>query len=135
MTLLESPIEPVPSRLGIFTTWLLRVAVALVFLSVGAAKFRDPMWVRLFEQIGLGQWFRYLTGVMQLSAGVLVLIPRASLAGITLAGCTMLGATIAWITVLHAPANAPIPGAILGILIAIGVRDYSRSDVTRRGAR
>jgi putative oxidoreductase len=127
MTLLKPSIEPVPSRQALLTTWLPRIAVAIVFLSVGTAKFRDPMWVRLFGQIGLGQWFRQLTGVMQIAAGALVLIPRLSLAGIALAACTMLGATVAWLTVLHAPANAPIPAALLAILIAIGAGEYNRS--------
>jgi putative oxidoreductase len=128
MTMLLKPtVEPVPSRLGVLATWLPRIAVALVFLSVGSAKFRDPMWVRLFGEIGLGQWFRYVTGVMQIAAGVLVLIPRTSLAGITLAGCTMFGASVAWVTVLHAPGNAPIPGALLAMLIVIGVSEYNRS--------
>jgi len=85
------------------------------------------MWVRLFGQIGLGQWFRYLTGIMQIAGAVLVLIPRMSLVGIALAACTMLGASIAWLTVLRAPWNAPIPGALFGILIAIGIGEYNRS--------
>jgi uncharacterized membrane protein YphA (DoxX/SURF4 family) len=127
MTLLESSIEPVPSRLGTFTTWLLRVAVALVFVSVGASKFTDPMWVRLFGRIGLGQWFRYLTGVMQIAGGALALVPRTSLVGIALAACTMFGAAVAWITVLHAPANAPIPGAIFAALLAIAIRERGRA--------
>src|SRR5947209_19985926 len=108
--------EPIPSRIGLLTVWLPRVAVALVFVAVGSSKFSDPMWVRLFGRIGLGQWFRYLTGVMQIAGGLLVLIPRTSLAGIVLAACTMLGASVAWLTVLHAPWNAPIPGAIFVIL-------------------
>jgi putative oxidoreductase len=127
MPLLQPSIEPVPNRLGSLATWLPRIAVAIVFLSVGTSKFRDPMWVRLFGQIGLGQWFRWLTGIMQIAAGVLVLIPRTSLAGIVLAACTMLGASIVWITILHAPANAPIPGVLLAMLIAIGFGEYNRS--------
>ena len=127
MTLLERPYEPVPDRLGVLRTWLPRVAIALVFVSVGSSKFTDPMWVRLFGQIGLGQWFRYLTGVMQIAGGLLVLIPRTALAGITLAACTMLGASVAWLTVLHAPWNAPIPGAIFAILVGIGVAEFNRA--------
>ena len=127
MTLLERSIEPVPDRLGTLRTWLPRVAIALVFVSVGSSKFSDPMWVRLFGQIGLGQWFRYLTGVMQIAGGLLVLIPRTSLAGIVLVACTMLGASVAWLTVLHAPWNAPIPGAIFAILVAIGVAEFKRA--------
>ena len=40
--------------------------------------------------------------------------------------CTMFGAVIAWFTVLHAPGNALIPAALLGVLIAVGSREYSR---------
>ena len=127
MTLLKPSIEPVPNRLGLLATWLPRIAVALVFLSVGSSKFSDPMWVRLFGQIGLGQWFRDLTGVMQIAAGILVLIPRTALAGVALAACTMLGASIAWLTVLHAPLNAPIPGIMLALLIVVGFGEYNRS--------
>ena len=71
MSLLERSIELVPDRLGTLRTWLPRIAIALVFVSVGSSKFTDPMWVRLFGQIGLGQWFRYLTGVMQIAGGLL----------------------------------------------------------------
>jgi len=130
MTMLLKPsVEPVPNRLGLLATWLPRVAVAMVFVSVGSSKFRDPMWIRLFGQIGLGQWFRYLTGIMQIAGGALVLVPRTALVGIALAACTMLGATVAWLTVLHAPFNAPIPAAILAILAGIGVAEYNRSRV------
>jgi uncharacterized membrane protein YphA (DoxX/SURF4 family) len=127
MTLLDRPVEPLPDRLGLLRTWLPRLAIALVFVSVGSSKFQDPMWVRLFGQIGLGQWFRYLTGVMQIAGGLLVLIPRTALAGIGLTACTMLGASIAWLTVLHAPWNAPIPGAMFAILVAIGVAEFNRA--------
>jgi len=127
VTLLRPSIEPVPSRLGLLATWLPRLAVALIFLSVGTSKFHDPMWVRLFSQIGLGQWFRVFTGIMQIAAGVLVLIPRTSLAGMAVAACTMLGAVVAWVTVLHAPFNAPIPGALLAALLVLGTAEYNRS--------
>ena len=108
-------------------TWLPRIAIGAAFVAIGVSKFRDPMWVRLFDQIGIGQWFRYLTGVMQICGGVLALIPRLSLAGIVLLACTMAGAIVAWMTVLHAPLNAVIPGVLLGILIAMGASEYERS--------
>jgi len=77
------------------------------------------MWVGIFGQIGIGQWLRYLTGVVQIAGGILVCIPRAALVGVTPIACTMIGAVIAWVTVLHAPGNALIPAALLGVLIAV----------------
>jgi uncharacterized membrane protein YphA (DoxX/SURF4 family) len=109
MTLLEPDVEAVPARIAVFTTWLLRVAVALVFVNVGLSKFRDPSWVRLFGHIGLGQWFRTFTGAMQIAGGILALVPRVALAGVFLCACTMAGAMVAWITVMNQPSAAPIP--------------------------
>ena len=55
------------------------------------------------------------------------MVPRTALAGIVQAACTMLGAATAWLTVLHAPANAPIPAALRAMLAGIGVAGYNRS--------
>ena len=118
--------EPIPSRIGTLTTWLPRIAVALVFVGVGISKFTDPMWVRLFGRIGFGQWFRYFTGMMQIVGGIIVLIPRLSLLGIAMLACTMTGAVITWIA-FGLPLNAPIPGALLIALISVGWNEYQRS--------
>src|SRR5438132_13315320 len=112
--------EPIPSRIGLLTVWLPRVAVALLFVAVGFSKFSDPMWVRLFGRIGFGQWFRYFTGVLQIAGGVLVLIPRTFPVGIIILACTMLGAMGAWLFFLGSPLTAIIPGALLLGLLAVG---------------
>jgi uncharacterized membrane protein YphA (DoxX/SURF4 family) len=118
--------EPIPSRIGVLAVWLPRVAIALVFVSVGLSKFSDPMWVRLFGRIGFGQWFRYFTGVMQIAGGVLVLIPRLALVGIAILACTMAGAIVTWIA-FGLVGNAPIPGALLIVLLALGWSEYDRT--------
>ena len=119
--------EPVPNRIGLLAAWLPRIAISLLFLSVGYAKFTDPMWVRLFGRIGIGQWFRYLTGAMQMCGGALVLIPRLSFFAIVMLACTMGGAVIAWLTVLNSPFPAIIPGALFVVLVGIGVSERARS--------
>jgi putative oxidoreductase len=102
-------------------TWLPRIAVAVVFLFVGKAKFgAQSGWVGIFDQLGLGQWFRYLTGALQVGGALLVLIPRTFPIGILILACTMLGAMAAWIFRLGAPFNALIPAAILGGLLITG---------------
>src|SRR5438132_14312436 len=106
----DSQPERIPNRTGIVALWLLRIGIGISLIAIGTSKFRDPMWVRIFDQIGLGPWFRYLTGTMQLVGGALTLIPRLSRVGIALLACTMAGAVVAWLTVLRAPMNAPIPG-------------------------
>ena len=47
-------VEPEPSRVDLLTAWIPRIGVALLFLSVGASKFRSgTMWVPLFA-LGVG---------------------------------------------------------------------------------
>ena len=50
--------------------------------------------VQLFEQIGLGQWLRYGTGVLELASGILLLMPSGAVAGSALATFVMLGALL-----------------------------------------
>ena len=69
--------------------WILQIGAAGMFLMVGFLKLSgDPQLVGLFEAIGLGQWFRYLTGTLEVAGALLLLIhtrtavptPRNSLA-------------------------------------------------------
>ncbi|HWW86804.1 MAG TPA: DoxX family protein [Vicinamibacterales bacterium] len=122
----------IPSRIDALVTWLPRIAVAVFFVTVGSSKFRDPMWVRLFERIGLGQWFRVLTGVLQISAGLLALLPRTALLGVAIAACTMVGAVTVWLTVLNTPFTAVIPGVLLLVLVAIGQAEFNREAKSHR---
>jgi putative oxidoreductase len=111
--------------IDILMTWLPRVAIAIAFVSIGSTKFAShSMWGDLFAHIGLGQWFRYFTGTVQIIGGCLVLIPRAFVIGIALLACTMIGAMAAWVFVLDAPFNAVIPGVILIALAAVGAQAF-----------
>jgi uncharacterized membrane protein YphA (DoxX/SURF4 family) len=109
------------TRQDVMITWILRLAVAAVFLSIGRDKFdANSMWPKLFDRIGLGQGFRYLTGVLQVGGAVLVLVPRTFLPGIALLASTMAGAVVIWIARFGEPGNAIIPGVVLLGLVGIG---------------
>ena len=101
---------------------LLRAAIGVMFILIGQSKFSaHSEWIKIFAQIGFGQWFRYLTGGLQVLGGVLVLIPRTFAVGIPMIACTMAGAAAAWIFILGAPLTAMIPGALLlGLMFAGG---------------
>jgi uncharacterized membrane protein YphA (DoxX/SURF4 family) len=54
--------------------WVLRGGVAIFVVLMGLEKFSSgpgAPWAALFEQIGLGQWLGYLTGVVEVGAGIL----------------------------------------------------------------
>ena len=112
----------------VLATWLPRVAVALVFLSIGTEKFgAGGPWVRIFARIGIGDWFRYLTGVMQVGGALLLLVPPLVTVGAVVLGCTMVGAVIANVFVLHTGLAAIIPAALLGAVTFVGVRSVTAS--------
>ena len=99
------------------TDWCVRGGIAIAFVIFGAEKFTDPQWVSLFRQIGLGQWFRYFTGVVEVLGGLLVLIPRTVTGGLALLAATMASAALIWALVLGQPANLIIPGAFCVALV------------------
>jgi uncharacterized membrane protein YphA (DoxX/SURF4 family) len=117
----ESSVERTPDRLDLIRTWVPRVAMSLFFLSFGSQKFTDTMWVRIFQQIGFGDWFRYLTGTLQIAGALLLLIPATALIGVAVLAITMVGAMLAWIFFLSSPGSALFPGIILAMLIALGM--------------
>ena len=106
------------------TGWVLRTAVCAVFVGVGATKFQSQsMWVGMFDQIGLGHWFRYLTGGLQVAGGLLFLVPRTARVGAIVAGCTMAGAVLVHLFVLPTGVGgAIIPFGLLVFTLIVGLR-------------
>jgi putative oxidoreductase len=125
----ERPLLAPPDRVPAFDVLglVLRLAACGIFLGVGLTKFEsDSLWVRLFAQIGLGDWFRYLTGTLQVAAGLLFLTPRTAYLAALLAGGTMAGAVLVHLFVLHTGAG----GAIIpfALLIFVAVVTFRRPD-------
>jgi putative oxidoreductase len=104
--------------------WTLQGILAAAFLAAGVTKLTGaPFMVDLFAQIGLGQWFRVTTGVVEVAGAIALLVPGlASVAGLWL-GFTMIGAVAAHLLVLH---TSPAPAIVLGLLNTLVV--YLRRD-------
>ena len=111
-----------PTGISILLALTARLAVVAAFVFIGLSKFdNDPRsdWVKVFERIGWGQWFRYFTGAVQVTGALLLLTRWTISAGAFLLGCTMIGAMIVDITVMHAVGYALLPMILLGIIVAI----------------
>jgi len=53
--------------------WVLQVAAAGMFLMAGFSKLSgNEQMVGMFDTIGVGQWFRYLTGALEVAGGILL---------------------------------------------------------------
>ena len=91
--------------------WVLQIAAAGMFLMVGFLKLAgNAQLVGLFEAIGLGQWFRYLTGSLEVAGAILLLIPHTiGLAALMLA-VVMVGAITTHVFIVG---GSPQPAIIL----------------------
>lgn len=107
---------------------LLEFAMGALFLYLGGAKLLgSPAAVRLFHDIGWGQWFRYVTGVVELTGGLLLVVPRLAGASALLLMTVMVVATGIELFVLHRP-----PVAATACLCAHGIIAWNRRAQTRR---
>jgi uncharacterized membrane protein len=120
--------EPDRPRLDVLD-WSLRIALALAFVYFGADKFNNPrMWIRLFDQIGFGQWFRYATGLVEVLGGVLLLIPPATLLAVVLLLSAMLGAILVHVFVVGLGPQTVIVTVLASAVFFIGWRRRAARD-------
>ena len=108
--------------------WALRLFVAAVFLFEGTDKFGSRrLWIRLFTDIGIGQWFRYATGAIEIIAGTLILIPRATMIAVTMLACTMVGAFLAHVFVIGVGPQSVLVAVLLTAILTVGWRRHAAS--------
>ncbi len=102
--------------------WVLQIVAAAMFLMAGSMKLADaaPM-VALFNTIRVGQWFRYVTGGIEVVSAVLLLVPGLAAFGAALLVCTMIGAIYTHLAIVHT--NPAIP---VLLLIAVAVILWGR---------
>ncbi|MGY3618922.1 DoxX family protein [Bradyrhizobium sp. USDA 10063] len=109
-----APARPRWTSLGL---WVVRGLLALVFVAAGGAKlYGVPMLVEEFQHIGLGQWFRYVTGGLEVMGAILLLLPRRAAFGALLLVCIMIGAVITHLFVIG---GSPVPAIVLMVLSAV----------------
>jgi putative oxidoreductase len=61
----------------------------------------------LFTAVGFGRWFRYVTGILEITGAVLIMVPKARRIGAVLLATITLGALTAHLFILHVPPTAP----------------------------
>ena len=114
---------PAASSKGrLITLWTLSGLVALAFLGAGGAKLAGTaVMVELFAKVGLGQWFRYFTGLLEVVGAIGLLMSRYAFYAAVLLAIVMVGAIIAHVTVLG---GSPAPAVVL--LVLSGIIAYLR---------
>lgn len=104
------------ARAAIIVLWVLQILAAAMFLFTGTVKLisaEEP--VRVFGIIGIGQWFRYFTGVLEVGGAIMLLIPRFAGVGALLLMVVMTGAIATHLFVIGGnPAGAMLMFAVTG---------------------
>jgi putative oxidoreductase len=91
--------------------WMVQIAAGAAFFVAGAAKlYGVPDMVGIFDRVGLGQWFRHMTGAIEFGSAVLLLYPGFATIGALLLAGTMAGAIAVHLAVIGGSA---LPAAIL----------------------
>lgn len=123
MSTSEIPQAPAWRRFGL---WGVKALLAAAFAAAGGAKLAglQPM-VEVFDMVGVGQWFRYLTGAIELAGAVALLLPALAGFAALLLTATMAGAALAHLTVL--PGSA-LPALIL-LALCLLVASAHRSEI------
>jgi len=70
------------------TLWAVQIGAAAMFLMAGSSKLAgNEQMIAMFQAIGFGQWFRYLTGSLEIIGGILLFIPNlAGVGGLLMTG-------------------------------------------------
>jgi uncharacterized membrane protein YphA (DoxX/SURF4 family) len=107
------------SRGKTIVLWSLRILMAAMFLFAAVMKLSgQPMMVDEFNTIGLGQWFRLLTGALEAAGAIALLLPSVSVFGAILLLVVDAGAFVAQIAILHVDwIHTVVIGALLATLI------------------
>ena len=89
--------------------WTLSILCAAMFLFAGGSKLAgQAAMVQVFDSIGVGQWFRYVTGLIEVTSAALLFVPSLAFYGAVALAVTMVGAIIAHLFVIGGNPLMPI---------------------------
>jgi uncharacterized membrane protein YphA (DoxX/SURF4 family) len=104
--------------------WIVQGLLAAAFLAAGGAKLAGvPMMVQIFDQIGMGQWFRIVTGLVEVIGAVALVVPGFAALGAAWLGATMFFAVLTHLFILHSSAMPAFILLALNILVVWLRRD------------
>jgi hypothetical protein len=119
-------------NVAVVSSWALQLVVAGILLQTLFFKFTGaPESVYIFSTLGAEPWGRIGSGVVELIAAVLLLVPATTTVGAALAMAVMVGAIVSHLTVLGVEVRGDG-----GLLFALALTVFAASGVIlliRRG--
>jgi uncharacterized membrane protein YphA (DoxX/SURF4 family) len=93
----------------------------MFMLSGGLKLTGTPAVVGLFDAIGIGQWFRYVTGSIEVVSAVALLVPSRAAFGALVLVPTMIGAVATHLFIVGGSA-VPATVLLIGSLVIVWAR-------------
>jgi len=127
---METSADARAQRRRVMALWTLRILLALAFFYFGLAKFPgNPrrLWVRLFDTIGFGQWFRIVTGFVEAGGALVLIVPRGLLPGVVLLSAAMVGALMTHVLVIGVGSATLAVAVLLALLIGVALASRTRT--------
>jgi putative oxidoreductase len=91
------------------TLWLLTIVSAGMFLLAGTLKLAGiQMEVDLFATVGIGQWFRYVTGLLEIGGAIGLFVPAVATYAALLLATVMVGAIATHLFIVGGSPLVPI---------------------------
>src|SRR5258705_10431888 len=85
------------------TFWVLQSLAAAAFLIAGATKHAGAINLATFEKIGLGQWFRYFIGGLEIVGAILIMAPRTAALAAAVLTATMIPSVVTHFFIVGPP--------------------------------
>lgn len=107
---------------------IIKILLSAAFLAAAGAKLGGvPELVAIFDDIGLGQWFRYFVALFEIAAVVLLWVPRfAGVGAGMLFGAMVVGAGVHLFHIGGSPAAALALAALSGFATFHHRNDFLR---------
>ncbi len=121
------------SRLASIALWGVQLVLAGMFLLAGGSKLAGaPAMVALFDGIGVGQWFRYVTGGIEVVSAIALLVPSLAAFGALALVATMIGAVATHLFIVGGSPAVPVLLLLGSVLVAWTRRDQLSAALSRR---
>ena len=122
------------SRNQKIASWIVRGVAAIILLQTLFFKFTaHPDSVYIFEQVGLGSTGRIGTGILELIAALLLLVPRTAWLGAVLSLGVISGAIMSHLTVLgiavHGDGGTLFAMAVIVFITSLAALVLHRKDI------
>jgi len=108
--------------------WVVQILGAILFFLAGFAKLSgDEQMIQTVAATGIGQWLRYVMGLIEFASAILLLIPALSGIGALLVVPIMIGAIVTHVLIIGGSPALPI-----GLLAIASVVAWGRKETTLR---